>query len=891
MSRVRLNRIVLRQRIFIYAFMMNAYAVLASNAFLRGIGVAEFKSSTVLFMAALNFIWVTLTLIIGVKLYPKCNKVLHNNMCMLFTIGSVVLTRLSISRAMRQMSFAFLAIIISFVIPAIFEKTTDLRRFTWLYGIGGVAALVFTAVLSVPEYGAKLSVGFFGISLQPSEFVKLSFVLFMSSMLYKELNKEKLLLSTFIAALHVLILVYCKDLGSAAVFAFSYMVIVYAATRSKLFLTGCTFLGALGLIASYFMFSHVRVRVAVWLHPMNDPDGKGYQLTQSLFAIGSGRWIGSGLTLGKPTKIPVVTKDYIFAAISEEFGAIFALCLLAVCVSCFLMIFEISIRAKDTFYKLTMLGFGTVYVVGSFLNIGSTIRFIPSTGVTLPLVSYGGSSLFATIMLFSIVQGLNKYGNGRKRDISEADAKKSEAFVGMSYLWLSLFVVMGGYFAYYVANDYNNYVDSEYNSRNVTSSNQVERGDIISSDGVVLAKSGHSAGADLRDYPYENMFFHSVGFTVGQKSGAERLANRYLVKSDEGILRLLKHGLNKEKAKGNTLVSTLNYEVTKACYDAMGSYDGAAIAIDPKTGKVIAMVSKPDYNPEKLSEDIADVLSGAKGDSILLNRVTAGQYTPGSVFKIVTALAYINQDPEYEKFSYNCSGLIEAGDFTIHCSGYKAHGVQSLAETFAHSCNCGYASLGEVLDVKGYQNTAFKLLFDRDISSKLLDVASSHFDLSEDDDIGMRAQTGMGQGATTVTPLNMCLIACAIANDGKIYEPYMTDKIKTAGGFPLKIWLPESAGRLMSKDEAAVMKSLMAKVVEDGTLRSIASEDYAVYGKTGSAEYSNDKNKTHSWFVGFAENEDGEQIAIAVVMEGAGTGAKYAAPCAKKMMDAYFKAD
>ena len=164
--------------------------------------------------------------------------------------------------------------------------------------------------------------------------------------------------------------------------------------------------GALASVIAYYLFAHVRDRVIAWQDPLSVIDDQGYQICQSLFAIGSGGWFGVGLGQGMPDKIPVVTTDFVFSAIAEEMGVVFAICLIFVCISCFLMFFNISMQIKDTFYKLIALGIGTLYGTQVFLALGGVTKFIPSTGVTLPLVSYGGSSLLSTIILFAIIQGL-----------------------------------------------------------------------------------------------------------------------------------------------------------------------------------------------------------------------------------------------------------------------------------------------------------------------------------------------------------------------------------------------------------------------------------------------------------------------------------------------------
>ena len=186
----------------------------------------------------------------------------------------------------------------------------------------------------------------------------------------------------------------------------TYLAMVFVATGNLLYLLtglvgGC---GACG--AAYSLFSHVRVRVEAWRNPWADIDNRGYQITQSLFAIGTGGWFGMGLYQGMPYRIPVVEKDFAFAAISEELGGIFAVCLLFVCLGCFLQFVMLAGRMQAAFYRLVAFGLAVEYMVQVILTVGGVIKFIPSTGVTLPLVSYGGSSVLATFLLFGVMQGL-----------------------------------------------------------------------------------------------------------------------------------------------------------------------------------------------------------------------------------------------------------------------------------------------------------------------------------------------------------------------------------------------------------------------------------------------------------------------------------------------------
>ena len=196
------------------------------------------------------------------------------------------------------------------------------------------------------------------------------------------------------------------DLGAALIFFIVYLIMLYVATRQPLYALAGLAAGCLAAVAGYFLFSHIRVRVEAWQDPFAAYSGGGYQIAQSLFAIGTGGWFGTGLFQGQPDTIPVAETDFIFSAVTEEMGVIFGLCLVLVCVSCYVMFLNIAMELRNQFYKLVALGLGTCYIFQVFLQIGGVTKFIPLTGLTLPFVSYGGSSMLSTMIMFGIIQGL-----------------------------------------------------------------------------------------------------------------------------------------------------------------------------------------------------------------------------------------------------------------------------------------------------------------------------------------------------------------------------------------------------------------------------------------------------------------------------------------------------
>lgn len=338
--------------------------------------------------------------------YKTASRSLLNNMCMLLCISFIILTRLSIDKAFKQYLICAAATIISMLIPFLMEKLHFFHKLNWVYAGVGILSLLLVAVAGSTSYGAKISISFGGISIQPSEFVKILFVFFAASMLSYSVEFKNVVITSVIAAMHVLVLVASKDLGGAFIYFIAYLFILYVATKQPLYLISGIGAGSVAAVVAYKLFNHVRVRVLAWKDPLSVIDKEGYQISQSLFAIGTGGWFGMGLCQGLPNKIPVVEQDFVFSAISEELGGIFALCLIMVCVSCLLMFFNIAMQMKNQFYKLVALGLGSVYGVQVLLTIGGVTKFIPSTGVTLPLVSYGGSSLLSTMILFGIIQGL-----------------------------------------------------------------------------------------------------------------------------------------------------------------------------------------------------------------------------------------------------------------------------------------------------------------------------------------------------------------------------------------------------------------------------------------------------------------------------------------------------
>lgn len=465
---------------------------------------------------------------------------------------------------------------------------------------------------------------------------------------------------------------------------------------------------------------------------------------------------------------------------------------------------------------------------------------------------------------------------------------KNKEFAVIAYLFLGLFLGLMLYIVYFQVFRSEDFINSPYNTRQDTFSTYIVRGEIQSADGRVLAETiTDERGNETRNYPYGDMYAHVVGFSTNGKSGIESAMNFNLLRSHSFIVERVIHEIKGEKNTGDNVVTTLESKLQETAYHALGSYNGAVIVMEPSTGKILAMVSKPDFNPNTIEADWEMITAEDNKDSVLLNRATQGLYPPGSTFKIFTTLEYIRENPDYENYSFDCTGEYTKEGTTIHCYKNLVHGTENLMDSFANSCNASYASLGLELNPAGFRKLCSDLLFDKKLPGNF-ETSKSRFTMDENTSDGIVMQTAIGQGETLVTPLHMLLITSAIANDGVLMKPYVVDHTENKDGVEVKNYKPSVSSELLNKEEAGLMQEFMAQVVEDGTASALNGQSYTAYGKTGSAEFSNDKTESHSWFTGYAHREDKEDIAVVVIAEGAGAGSTVAVPIAKQIFAAYY---
>lgn len=455
------------------------------------------------------------------------------------------------------------------------------------------------------------------------------------------------------------------------------------------------------------------------------------------------------------------------------------------------------------------------------------------------------------------------------------------------YIFLGLFVLMTCYFIYFILFQSDEVINNSYNKRQEVLAQRIVRGNILSSEGEILAKTlVDEKGNEVRNYPYGKVFAHVVGRFDYGKTGIEEAENIRLLTSNMNSLEVMYSDLLGEKSPGDNVITTLDVDLQQVAYDALGNYRGAAVVMEASTGKILTMVSKPSYDPNKILKNWERLIADDDSKAPLLNRATQGLYPPGSTFKVLTALEFMRENPDFRQYQYECVGSMEFDGMTIHCHNNKKHGNLDLAKSFAKSCNTSFANFGKDLDISAFGDLCEDFLFNHNLP---VDMASnaSQFTLEEGKS-GVREvmQTVIGQGNTLITPLHNAMIVASVANEGIMMKPYVVDRIENAQGGLVKQYSSQRIKRLMSSAEAKEIKKMMRQVVTEGTATRLDNLKQEVAGKTGSAD--NAHGKAHSWFIGFAPY-DRPEIVVSVIVENVGTGSEYAVPIAKKIFQEYFK--
>lgn len=844
-------------------------------------------------------------------------------------IGITFVTRLAPEDAMGQVVWLFVSVAAMVATLILIPNLDRLADYKFTLGLTGVALLLMPAIFGTEIYGSKLWIRIGGFSFQPGEIAKILIVLFLAA--YLSENRELLSASSHkvgpftlprlrmltpmlvMWGMCLVVVVFERDLGSAVLFFTLFVVMLYVATGRIGYVLVSLALLAIGGALSYKFFSHVRVRFQIWLDPFADPSGSGLQIVQSIYSLADGGLVGSGIGKGMPTLIPVVKSDFIFSAVAEEMGLLGGAAVLLLFMLLAVRGLTTAARAKSDMSAFTAVGLTTALSFQAFLIVGGVTKLLPLTGVTLPFMSQGGSSLLSSFIVIGLLLRAGDEGTGRTAlpsgDGTSANpspllapgstggapvvqGKHARAHFGLGTseggvlgrvalgnrltLLVTFFTLL---FAALIANlTYIQVIKASYyqqlpnNNHTIARSAYVQRGAILTSDGVTLAESLKQAdGTYVRTYPQGSLAAHTVGYVSTQfgATGVEASMNDSLTgHADYSNWQNALYSLAGVNQPGNSVVLTINSQIQQAAEEALEGHVGSIVVLDPTTGAVLAKASSPTFS----YNDISTILSTGDSSGELVDRSCAALYTPGSTFKVVTLSAALDSGAATLDSSIDAPARISIGGADVTNVSDEDFGTTTLRNAFTHSSNTAFGQLAvnvgastlvDYAKAFGYGTTLGQ---DFHVTASLMPDAS---EMTEWETAWAGAGQPVGQHSSPAGPqttvMQNAVVAAAIANNGVVMSPYLVDHVLSPEGVTITTTKPRSLGQAVTAETAQQVKEAMLDVVQNGT--GMAAQVYGarVAGKTGTAEVAG--GQINSTFIGFAPY-DNPTLAISICVEG-----------------------
>ena len=858
-------------------------------------------------------------------------------------IGITFVTRLAPDMAMSQLIYLFIGVALMVVTLAVVKNLEAVKRYKYTLGIIGVVLLLLPMFVGTEINGSKLWITIGSFSIQPGEFAKIFIVLFIAGYLSENRemlsisNREilgfkvprlRLLLPLFLIwGLCLLVVVFERDLGSAVLFYTIFLVMLYVATGRISYIVIGLVLLLIGGYAAYSLLDHVQVRFEIWLDPFADAQGDGYQLVQSLYSLADGGLFGVGIGKGMADSIPVVESDFIFSAIGEEMGLLGASAVLILYMLFAIRGFTTAARAKSDLAAFSAAGLTTSISFQAFLIVGGVTRLIPLTGVTLPFMSQGGSSLLSSFIVVGLLLRAGDEATGRETELtgtgvavatdgaeggvsgsgtrfftgrSTTQTGGSHARPGSSlhrraletpesgvlgrvalakrltrtvFFFTALFAVLIGNLTYIQVFKAEDYQNMDGNNHTIAKSAYIQRGSIITSDGVTLAESlEQEDGTYVRSYPNGSLAANVVGYTSTTygNSGIEETMNDTLTGTEDySTWKAAISSLAGVSQPGNSVQLTIDSRIQSAAEEALDGLTGAIVVLDPRTGAVLAWATSPSYDNTDIDATMAAIDAGDTSMS-LYDRATQALYAPGSTFKVITLSAALESGTATLDTTYSSPASIEIGNAEITNASDANYGTQSLLDAFRVSANTVFAQVAVDVGAETLVDAATAFGYGQSLGQDFSTTASIMADPDEMTTWEL-AWAGAGQpvgeghtpGPQTTIMQNAVMVA-AIANDGVALNPYVVEQILSPEGTVISTTETEVLGQAVSAETAAEVKEAMLAVVESGTGTAAQISGVQVAGKTGTAQVSN--TETNSLFVGFAPYET-PTVAIAVVIE------------------------
>lgn len=817
--------------------------------------------------------------------------------------------------------FGLIAFVLPFTRP---YQRLPLHR--WGYGYAAGALFLMALLLAFGHGPAGIRIEVFGF--EPMEFIKILLVFFMAAYLAERrvalshgsrprgLGSAREIVPLVAVYLFVLMLFgVIKDLGPAVLLFGTFIALLYLVTGRPTYpAVGLGLLCAAGAIGYRLGFGFFATRVQMWLHPWNNNDRLGGQLAQGLWGMATGGIWGSGLGLGDPAAVPRAGSDMVFTTLGEELGLFGTLCVVIVFAVIVYRGFQIALKAPDEFDRLLAAGLTSLLGLQAIIITAGATGLLPLTGITLPFVSYGTSSLTADFFAIAVLMRisakslpdgvLKASGSDGQAKLLKIAPAPPPVFVRASrqvvivltavlligvgicrLIWIQGAVDADLATRPLVIPDADGIARAHINPRLTAYAAAIPRGRILDRNGNALAQNAEQGVSFFagrpRAYPYGAVGANIIYAVEQPRTAANPLGCDDILRGYSDPEKLLGYYRRKDmpfppQLRGDDVTLTLDIGLQRTAQDALlqaadrfGNGRGAIVALDAHTGALLAAATMPTFDPNTITPDQWNAIhSSAAAGNPLLDRAFAGIYPPGSAFKLVTATAAFQQGkaglvfdcphrlPEvhwmFNGRRYTRKGITDE-------DGMPPHGLTDMAKAIRVSCNVYFAQLGIALGAAALEDAISDY--------QLVDcptIAQIGADLPD---------CAYGQGTILVTPYQMARVAQTIANNGSESEPL----------FFAATSAPPPARPILSPSDARQINLMMQSVVTNGTAAGVFTGlAYTVAGKTGSAQLAH--GRSHSWFVGFAP-ADNPAVAFACIVEHGGAGRTAAAPVCRAVIE------
>lgn len=797
---------------------------------------------------------------------PRRDPLMLPVAALLTGLGLVVVGRVAPNFLPRQTTWVLLSTVAMLGVARVGRDLRWLRRFRYTWLLAGLALLAATFFLGVNPsgYGPRLWLGLGGAYLQPSEPLKLLMVVYLASYLAerrdlllvagKRIGPVRLPPLAYVGplvamfGLTVLLLAWQQDLGAAMLFFFTFLVMLYLAVgRWEVVAAGVVLFAGAGLLG-YELSARLALRVDSWINPWPDAADHAFQIVQSLIAAGSGGVFGEGLGMGRPTYIPAVHTDFVFAAIAEELGLIGTVAVVALYGVFLLRGVRIAARATRTFERLLAAGLTAGLVIQAWIIMGANVKVVPIAGVTLPFLSYGGSSLMFTY----IALGLLIRVSGQRPDRQAASLRpthlQTPLLRGACALSLALALVAAaaGYWGMARADWL---VAREDNPRRVAYEQRIVRGQILDRDGELLAGVDRiGEGRVRRTYPLPEAA-PVVGYaSLRHGTGGVEAAFDEVLRGEAGrsAWDVAWADLLHRPPQGRDVQLTLDRDLQQVAQRGLNGQAGAAVLLDARNGAVLAMASAPTFDPAAL--DAAWEALREDPNAPLLNRATQGLYQPGAALETVVLAEALEQGVARptDPVSATLTDTVTIDGVAVGCVA-EPSAVGGICAAYQAACPAPFAALGETLGEEGLAAAVAEWGL---TTPPPLETLTESGTWSPQGDLALEA---IGQGSLTVSPLQMGLLVAAVANQGEMPTSHLTLQVERAEGG----WQPPV--------EAEPLRApISPETARDLILCWRPYGDKAL-GHLGTA-VAGEGRRPHAWFLGVAPS-GAPQYAVVVLIE------------------------